>query len=217
MLYTLAGSAVGRLIPWEGIVRCMTILSCALTLWAGPAAAQPAADVGLLLGLTTTSDQGSVLQFDRGRTYQATFAWRVWHNDSVRLAIEVPFIATPAFDVTTPGRSLPKEYASLYLTPGVRVTVLADRAVSLFGAAGAGYARYSESKLRVDDSANPAQLDTNTDAIQVGGGLDVRVLRWLGLRGEVRDLWTGARKFSIAPPGERVHNVVVSGGFVLMF
>lgn len=198
-------------------MRFLTTMSCALVLSAAPAAAQPRVDVGLLLGSTATTDQGGVLQFDRGRTYQATFAWGVWHNEAVRVAVEVPFLATPAFDVTTPGRLLPKEYASLYLTPGVRVTVLADKAIALFGAVGAGYARYSESKLRVDDSPNPAQLDTNTDAIQFGGGLDVRVLRWLGLRAEVRDLWTGARKFSVAPTGERVHNVVASAGLVLRF
>ena len=87
----------------------------------------------------------------------------------------------------------------------------------MFGAAGAGYARYSESKLRVDDSPNPAQRDTNTDAIQFGGGLDVRALRWLGFRAEVRDVFTGVRNFSIATPGARVHNVAGSGGLVVRF
>ena len=199
------------------MIRLSVLLSFAFALWAFPASAQPRADLGLLLGSTKTSDEGAVLQFERGRTFQATFAWGVWHNDSVRVAVEVPFLASPAFDVATAGRSLPKEYASLYLTPGVRVTLLPDKAVSIFGAAGAGYARYSESKLRVDGSPNPGQRDTNTDAIQFGGGVDVRALRWLGFRGEVRDLYTGARNFSIATPAGRVHNVVTSGGIVLRF
>ena len=188
-----------------------------LSAWSTPAVAQTRVDIGLLLGSTSASDEGFFLQFARATTYQATFAWRVWQNDAVGVSIEVPFIASPAFDVTTAGRSLPKEYASLYLTPGVRVTLLPRGVVSVFGAAGAGYARYSESKLRVDDSANPAQRDTNTDAIQFGGGLDVRAFRWLGFRAEVRDVFTGARKFSIATPGARVHNVVGSGGLVLRF
>lgn len=188
-----------------------------LSAWSAPAAAQTRFDVGLLLGSTKATDEGSALQFARATTYQAAFAWHVWGNDAVGISIEVPFIASPAFDVTTPGQSLPKEYASLYLTPGVRVTVLPSGVVSVFGAAGAGYARYSESKLRVDGSPNPAQRDTNTDAIQFGGGVDVRALRWLGFRAEVRDEFTGARNFSIATPGARVHNVVGSGGFVLRF
>ena len=199
------------------MIRLSVLLSFAFALWALPASAQPRADLGLLLGTTTTSDEGGVLQFERGRTFQATFAWGVWRSDSVRVAVEVPFIATPDFDVATPGRALPKAYASLYLTPGVRLTVLSDKAVSIFGAAGAGYARYSESTLRVDGSPNPSQRDTNTNAFQFGGGVDVRALRWLAFRAEIRDLCTGARAFSIATPSGRVHNVVTSGGLVLRF
>ena len=129
----------------------------------------------------------------------------------------MPFLASPKFEVATPGRSLPKEHASLYLTPGVRVVAFPDRVISVFGAVGAGYARYSESKLRADGSPNPGQRDTNTDAIQFGGGIDIGALRWLGFRLELRDLYTGARIFSIATPGARVHNVVGSGGLVLRF
>ena len=188
-----------------------------LGVWSVPAGAQNRVDVGLLLGSTKASDEGSALQFDRATTYQATFAWRVWQNDAVAVAIEVPFLASPKFEVTTPGRSLPKEYASLYLTPGVRVVAFPDHLVSVFGAVGAGYARYSESKLRADGSPNPGQRDTNTDAIQFGGGVDIGALRRLGFRAEVRDLYTGARIFSLATPGARVHNVVGSGGLVLRF
>ena len=185
--------------------------------WGVSAAAQSRVDVGLLLGSTRASDEGAALQFDRATTYQATFAWRVWQNDALRVAIEVPFLASPKFEVATPGRSLPKEYASLYLTPGVRVVAYPGRAVSVFGAVGAGYARYSESKLRADGSPNPGQRDTNTDAIQFGAGIDIAALRQLGFRFEVRDLFTGARVFSLATPGARVHNVVGSGGLVLRF
>lgn len=199
------------------MMRSLVLLSFVFVLWAVPASAQPRVDVGLLLGSTSTSDEGGVLQFERGRTFQATLAWRVWRNESVAVALEAPFIATPDFDVATSGRSLPKAYAALYLTPGVRVTVFSDHTVSIFGAVGAGYARYSESKLRVDGSPNPGQRDTNTDAFQFGGGVDVRALRWLGFRAEVRDLYTGARTFSISTPGGRVHNIVTSGGLVLRF
>ena len=95
--------------------------------------------------------------------------------------------------------------------------LLFEAALPRLGAVGAGYARYSESKLRADGSPNPGQRDTNTDAIQFGGGIDIGALRWLGFRLELRDLYTGARIFSIATPGARVHNVVGSGGLVLRF
>lgn len=199
------------------MIRLLVSLSMVGVLCAVPASAQTRVDVGLLLGSTVTSDEGAALQFARATTYQATLGWRLWNNAFVGVGLEVPFLASNAIDVTTLGRTLPKEYASLYLTPGVRVTVFPDRVVSVFGAVGAGYARYSESKLRVDDSPNPGQRDTNTDAFQFGGGVDVRALRRLGFRAEVRDLFTGARLFSISTPGKRVHNVVASGGLVLRF
>ena len=198
--------------------RMVTLAAAAvLFMPVGRTAAADRVDVGLMLGSTKATDEGTTLQFERGRTYQATFAWRAWTGDRVGVSIEVPFLATPAFEVATPGRSLPLEYASLYLTPGVRVTLMPKAALSIFGAVGGGYARYSESKLRADKSPNLTQRDTNTGAVQLGGGIDVRGLGWLGFRGEVRDVYTGARNFSIATPGPRVHNVVASGGLVVRF
>jgi hypothetical protein len=188
-----------------------------LCLSAADASAQSRFDVGLLLGSTRATDEGTVLQFDRGTTYQATFAWRVWTTTAATVSIEVPFIASPAFTVVTPGASLPLEYASLYLTPGARVTLLPRAPISVFGAIGAGYARYSESRLKVDRSPNLNQRDTNTDALEFGAGVDVRGFGWLGFRGEVRDVYTGARNFSIQTPGPRVHNVIGSGGLVVRF
>jgi hypothetical protein len=189
----------------------------ALVLSSGEASAQSRFDVGLLLGSTRATDEGQVLRFDRGTTYQATFAWRVWQRGATQLSIEVPFIASPAFTVIPPSGSLPLEYASLYLTPAIRVTALARRPVSLFGSLGGGYARYSESRLTGNRSANPAQRDTNAGALQFGAGVDIRVLSWFGLRTEVRDVYTGARNFSLDTPRPMVHNVVASGGLVLKF
>lgn len=174
-------------------------------------------DVGLLLGSTRATDEGSVLAFDRGTTYQATFAWDIVRSGVAKLSLEIPFIASPAFTVVTPGNTLPLEYASLYLTPAARVTLLPRAAVSVWGSIGGGYARYSESKLREDRSANPGQRDTNAGALEYGGGVDVRGFGWLGFRGEVRDIYTGARNFSLPTPAPKVHNVVASGGLTVRF
>jgi hypothetical protein len=199
-------------------MRSQAILIAAmLTLCSTGGAAQTRFDVGLLFGSTRATDAGSVLTFDRGTTYQATFAFDVWRSDSAKLSIEVPFIASPAFTVLTSGGSLPLEYASLYLTPAARVTVLRKSPVSVFGSIGGGYARYSESMLRADRSPNPAQRDTNAGALEFGGGMDVRAFGWLGVRGEVRDIYTGSRNFSIQTPAPKVHNVIASGGLVVRF
>ena len=63
---------------------------------------------------------------------------------------------------------------------------------------------------------NPGQRDTNTGALAVGGGVEVRD-HWLGVRAEVRDLFTGARQFSVAAPDEPVHNLLISIGLVIRF
>jgi hypothetical protein len=174
-------------------------------------------DVGLLLGSTRATNEGDVLAFDRATTYQVAFAWDALRGDAAKLSIEIPFVASPAFTVLTPGNALPLEYASLYLTPAVRVTFLPRAAVSVWGSVGGGYARYSESKLREDRSPNPGQRDTNTGALEYGGGVDVRGLPWLGFRGEVRDVYTGARNFSLPTPAPNVHNVILSGGLIVRF
>ena len=174
-------------------------------------------DVGLLIGSTRATDEGSALTFDRGTTYQATFACDVWRGRAATLSLELPFIASPAFTVRTRGDALPLEYASLYLTPAARVTFRPRAPVSVFGSIGAGYARYSESKLREDRGPNPGQRDTNAGALEYGGGVDVHGTGWLGFRGEIRDIHTGARNFSVPTPGPQVHNVIASGGLVVRF
>src|SRR5262245_35559486 len=103
-----------------------------LSIGGAKASAQSRFDVGLLLGSTSATDEGAVLQFDRATTYQATFAWHVWRAPAANFSVEVPFIASPAFTVATRAASLPLEYASLYLTPGIRVTIAARAPVSFF-------------------------------------------------------------------------------------
>jgi hypothetical protein len=184
---------------------------------ASPTAAQSRFDVGLLIGPTFATNETPALEFGQGTTYEVAFAWHVWRGRESMLSIEVPFIASPAFTTRTPGAALPKEYATVFLTPAIRATWFTGRLVSVFGSIGGGYARYSESKLREDNGPNPQQLDTNTGALEFGGGVDVRGPGWVSFRGEARDVVTGARNFSIPTPGNRVHNVSVSGGVVVRF
>jgi len=90
-------------------LRAMFVLS--LFLFARSVAADDRFDVGLLLGATTASNEGAVLQFDRALTYQATFGWRFWEGDRVALSVEVPFLASPAFTIRS-AMSIPARGAS---------------------------------------------------------------------------------------------------------
>ena len=59
------------------IRMAMAVVGAVVGMGSVEAAAQSRFDVGLLLGSTNATGEGTVLQFDRGTTYQATFAWRV--------------------------------------------------------------------------------------------------------------------------------------------
>jgi hypothetical protein len=192
-------------------------LAAVLGLSSSTASAEDRFEAALLIGPTFATQDTPALEFGRGTTYQVTFGWHLWQLGRTRVSLEVPLIASPAFTTRTPGAALPKEYATAFLTPSARFAFLVDRPISFFGSVGGGYARYSESKLREDNGPNLQQLDTNSGALQLGGGVDLRGPGWVGFRGEVRDIWTGARRFSVSTPGRNVHNVTVSGGIVARF
>ena len=196
-------------------MRSVAVACVLVSLWSSPALAQRRSDIGLLGGWTKPSAEGSVMQFNFGTTYEVSFARRVWASDRIELAVEVPFLATNSLSIKTPGASLPREYAVLSLTPGVRVMLAPKRMVSVFGALGAGFAAYEESKLRADGTPNPGSQSNSTGAFSFGGGVDVRSGSWLGLRGEMRDVITGARRFSIPTPGDRAHHLVTTVGLVI--
>jgi hypothetical protein len=73
----------------------------------------------------------------------------------------------------------------------------------------------------VTDSTIPTAF-TSTGALQFGGGIDVRtpikIFLPIGLRGEVRDFYSfDTLEFATPVRGNRQHNVIVSGGFILRF
>jgi hypothetical protein len=63
--------------PHMRVTIMVAVVSAMLGIGATDALAQSRVDVGLLLGSTIATDEGLVLQFDRGTTYQATVAWPV--------------------------------------------------------------------------------------------------------------------------------------------
>jgi hypothetical protein len=180
-------------------------------------------EVGLLLGaLATGSRQIQVptpsrANIDAGLTYQANYARRLVDAKVASLHVEVLFAATPLQKVRSSNTLIPRDYASLFLTPGVKVKFLPGWRFSPYVAAGGGYARFAESEFRTNDQPNTAPRGTNTGVFNYGGGVDVRVFRYLGLRGEVRDFVSGNPSFSAPFLNNRQHNVLTSGGIVIHF
>ena len=63
--------------------------------------------------------------------------------------------------------------------------------------------------------SDPIGLRVYRVTLDFGGGADVKFLRWIGLRGEIRDFYTGSPAYNIPAVTGRQRNVVASGGFVM--
>ncbi len=64
---------------------------------------------------------------------------------------------------------------------------------------------------------NPAPRFLHRGALDFGGGADVRFWRFIALRGEIRDFFTGSPAYNALSITGGQHNVVAGGGFVLRF
>ena len=69
----------------------------------------------------------------------------------------------------------------------------------------------------MNGSLAPSSSTTNTSALQIGGGVDVKIINRISFRGEFRDFYTGVPELSVSQINSRAHNVVYSGGVVLHF
>ena len=144
----------------------------------------------------------------------ANYGYQLVGGDKASLYLEGQFLASPLRDVGAANRQVTLDFATLYVTPGLRVKVAPRSAVSPFFAVGGGYALYEQSTERLDGQPNPAPRHVHRGALQFGGGVDLRTFNWLAFRAEIRDFYTGSPALNIRAPGGQ-HNVVVSGGLVL--
>lgn len=180
-------------------------------------------EVGLLLGALSTGSREirlptlSTADINSGITYQASYGRRLVDGKVAALYGEVVFAATPLQEVQSTNITIPRDYASLFLTPGLKIKFLPSLRVSPYVAAGGGYARFAESEFRTNNQPNTGQRGTNRGVFNYGGGVDIRVFRFLSLRGEVRDFVSGNPNFNSPFLSNRQHNVLTSGGFVLHF
>jgi hypothetical protein len=180
-------------------------------------------EVGLLLGALSTGSREirlptvSRADISTGITYQVSYGRRLVDAKVAALYGEIVFAATPLQDVRSTNTTIPRDYASLFLTPGLKVKFLPSWRFSPYLAAGGGYARFRESDFRTNNQPNTGKIGTNTGVFNYGGGVDVRVFRYLSLRGEVRDFVTGNPNFNAPFLTNRQHNVLTSGGIVLHF
>lgn len=190
-----------------------------LVLSATPAHAQKH-EIGLTLGGVVSTDRtapgGIALRQESGKAWQANYAYRIIDAKLAALSIGVHFLANPGRDINSNNSTVPANLASLYVTPDLVLKFLPGAKIEPWVTVGGGYAQYESSDALLNGSPNPGKIRVHRGALVYGGGIDVPVLPFLALRGEVRDFYTGSPSVNLTLSGGQ-HNVVAGGGFVLRF
>ena len=167
-------------------------------------------------GIPTLSRSDSPsLDAGSGVAFQVNYGRRFLGGDKWALYGEINFLASPLREVSSSVTTATHDFASLYLTPGIRVKFRPSSRISPYAVVGGGYADYEQSFTRIDGRPNQASRQLARGVFDFGAGVDVRVWRFVALRGEARDFYTGAPDYNIASISGGQHNVVATGGFVL--
>lgn len=194
------------------------LLSAVALFVGGPLRAQKH-EVGLTLGGFAPVGRSSplgALDLSSGPGFQANYGYRIWGGSKAALYAETHFLANPLRDIVSLNESATRDVATLYVTPGLRLKLSPRSRVSPYLAAGGGYALYEQSLQQIDGRSNPAPRYTHRGVVDFGGGVDVQIWRFFGLRSEIRDFYSGSPNFNTPSAGGQ-HNLVAGGGFLLRF
>ena len=150
-----------------------------------------------------------------GVALQANYGRRFLNSSKVALYGEINFVASPLREVSSSVGSATHDFASVYVTPGLRVKFRPTSRISPYAVVGGGYADYEQSLTRIDGGRNQAPRQLARGVFDFGAGVDVHVWRFVALRGEARDFYTGSPNYNIPSISGGQHNVVATGAFVL--
>jgi hypothetical protein len=179
-------------------------------------------DITLSLGGTLSQSRGfrsptaGTAQTSADISLGANYGHRFLGAGAAALYGEIEFVALPNRGLTAATATVPQNYASLYVAPGVRLKVLPSARLSPWVAVGGGYALYEQS-AKLSNGQNTTNKFLSRGVFDFGGGLDYKLFRFLGLRGEVRDFLSGNPNLNVALSSSTQHNVVASGGITVRF
>lgn len=201
-------------------IRCLGLLSLAtfIITWRAEAQNQELSfSLGGIPGQTRGfQSTAGTAQISADRSLGVNYGHRVLGTKKAALFGEIEFVALPNRPVTSTTATVPRSYASLYVTPGLRLKLFPNSRLSPWGAIGGGYALYEES-AQLSNGQKTTTKFLNRGVFTYGGGLDYRLFRFIGLRGEIRDFLSGNPNLNIALSSSTQHNIVASGGVILHF
>lgn len=187
----------------------MTLKLALLTLSFVLSAAAQQQDVTLSIGTHGGTDT------KQGMTFGANYGYRFYENNKVALFGEFQFIASPNRKLDLNNPAAIRDVASIFAVPGMRVHFAPGKRVSPFVTSGFGAAVYERSDLLQNGQQALTSRLSSTGAFMYGAGVDFKMFNRFGLRGEIRDFYTGRPDFNV--PTQRAHNPVASIGIRMEF
>ncbi len=151
--------------------------------------------LGGLLSQQRSANQGR-LDLGSGLALQANYGYRLLRGERVAVYLETHFLANGLRDIRSVNTNVTRDVATIFVTPGLRVKFFPTRTISPFAAVGGGYALYEQSTATIRGGPNPAPRFTHRGAFDFGGGVDAPLWRFIGLRAEIRDFYTGNPSFN---------------------
>ena len=202
------------------ILTLVTVLSAS-------AFAQDKNELGGILGRTFISNQGiqnasfpPIISYGNGLSFDVEYARRFLVTEVFSVSAEGVLMVNHDQDINggVYGHAVvPPQLSELFVTPAVRLNLFPTTAVSPWVSLGGGFGHISQSSALLYGGTNPGK-STTSGVLQGGLGLDVKLVRKLSIRGEVRDFWSGTPDFPLAPTGKtRQHNFFVAGGVFWRF
>jgi Outer membrane protein beta-barrel domain len=151
-----------------------------------------------------------------GKSFGVNYGYRLVNTKVADLYGEVEFAAPPNQTVDSSSATVARNYASLYVTPGIRLKIFPAARFSPWGVIGGGYALYQQGSLLSNGQATTNRF-LNRGVFEFGGGIDFRLIRFVGLRAEVRDFVSGNPNLNVRLDSSTQHNVISSGAVVFRF
>jgi hypothetical protein len=141
---------------------------------------------------------------------EGSVAHRIASVPVASLYLELPVAGSFQSSVPAASLGIARNYTSLFVAPGLRLRLAPSFPVTPYLALGGGYARF-------DRKLNNGTTSTNNAGVfDIGGGVDVKILPFVSLRGELRDFDSGSIGLQSLVFG-RQHNLFATAGIALKF
>ncbi len=211
----------------SGKLAVIAVLAVTTILGAFASAQEEKNEVTGMIGRIFISDQGiqgpnapavnPFVRSGKGLTFEVNYARRFLATPIFAVSGEVPAVFNLDEKLNSGGNVVPAKYKQIFVTPSARVNFFPETAVSPWLSVGGGFAHFSESNNLIYYGTNPGGSKTS-GVLQIGAGLDVKVWHKFGIRGQVRDFYSGTPDLPLADTGKtRQHNYFVGGGVVYHF